>query len=242
MAAIAGTETQYVGVDISKDKLDVFVHPQGDHFELPRTVAGIEELAHRLKNHAPEPPVLVAMEATGGLETLVTAGLAQAGLPVVVVNPKQVHNFAKALGFNAKTDVLDACVIARFAAAIKPEPRALPDAESQALSALMTRRRQVTQMIAAEKNRALAAPLNKVLQKSIARILQALEHELEQLDHDIDGMIKASPLWLEKEELLTSVPGIGKVIARTLLAEMPELGRLDRRAVAALAGLAPWAR
>jgi transposase len=239
MAATAETDKQYVGVDVSKERLDVFLHPLGASFAVARSAAGIAELVRKLAQHA---PALVAMEATGGLETLVTAGLVEAGLPVVVVNPKQIHNFAKALGVNAKTDTLDAGVIARFAAATKPEPRPLPDAQTQILSAFMTRRRQVTHMIAAEKNRALAAPLSKPLQKSIARIIAALERELGQLDKDIDGMIKASPVWRAKEELLTSVPGVGKIIARTLLCDMPELGCLDRKSVAALAGLAPWTR
>jgi transposase len=161
-------------------------------------------------------------------------------LPVVVVNPKQVHNYAKALGVNAKTDAIDASVIARFAEATKPEIRPLPDAETLALADLLARRRQVVQMITAEKNRALRVGANKALEKSIRRISDALERELERLDHDIDTTVKGSPLWREKEDLLASVPGIGKVIARTLMAEMPELGKLDRKQIAALAGLAPW--
>ena len=239
MAATAKDEEQFVGVDVSKETVDVYIHPVGEHFVLPRTAAGMEKLIVRLKSIA---PALVAMEATGGLEVMVAASLAEAGQPAVVVNPKQVHNFAKALGVNAKTDALDAAVIARFAAATKPAVRALPDEETLTLSAFMARRRQITQMITAEKNRAAMAASSKAMQRSIARIVTALEKELERLDADIDGMIKSSPIWLEKQDLLTSVPGIGKVIARTLLAELPELGSLDRKAVASLAGLAPWTR
>ena len=236
MAAI--TEKQYVGIDVSKEVLDVHVHPAAESFVLSRDAGGLVELVERLKGHD---PALVALEATGGLEVIVAASLAEAGLPVVVVNPKQVHNFAKALGVNAKTDALDAKVIARFAAATKPPVRPLPDEATQALAAFMARRRQISQMITAEKNRALIASA-KPMQRSIARIITALEKELERLDDDIDGLIKSSPLWREKEELLTSVPGVGKIIARTLMAEMPELGQLDRKAVASLAGLAPFTK
>lgn len=240
MAATAHDEEKpFVGVDVSKRLLDVHVHPKGERFALANDAAGIETLIERLKGHD---PALVAMEATGGLEVMAAASLAEAGLAVVVVNPKQVHNFAKALGVNAKTDVLDAGVIARFAAATRPAVRPLPDAETVALSAFMTRRRQIVQMITAEKNRALMAASSKPLQRSIARIIAALEKELEQLDGDIDKLVKASPMWLQKEELLISVPGIGKVIARSLLADLPELGTLDRKAIASLAGLAPWTR
>ena len=239
MAATANTQNMFVGIDVSKNRLDVHVHPSGESFGLANDAAGIEDLARRLNRLS---PAVIAVEATGGFEALVIAGLGAAGLPVVAVNPRQVHNFAKALGQNAKTDRLDAQVIARFAAAVKPEIRPLADAEAIALSELLARRRQIVRMITAEKNRAMRRVSSRPLQHSIARILDALQAELAALDGGIDGMIKASPLWREKEELLSSVPGIGKVIARTLLAEMPELGEMTGKQAAALSGLAPWTR
>jgi transposase len=239
MAATAPDKKMFVGIDVSKDRLDVHLHPSGVFFAVGRDDGGLEHLVQELKTHD---LAVIAIEATGGFEMTAVAALGAAGLPVVVVNPRQVHNHAKALGLNAKTDALDASVIARFAAAIKPAIRTLPDVETIALADLLARRRQIVQMITAEKNRALRMAANKVLQRSIGRIIDALERELERLDHDIDTAVKGSPLWRAKENLLASVPGIGKVIARTLLAEMPELGRLGRREVAALAGLAPWTR
>ncbi len=239
MAATAQDHKMFVGIDVSKDRLDVHIHPSGAVFAVNRDDDGLEHLVKQLKTHE---LAVIAIEATGGFEMTAVAALTAAALPVVVVNPRQVHNYAKALGVNAKTDAIDASVIARFAAATKPEIRALPDAETLALADLMARRRQIVQMITAEKNRALRMAANKVLQKSIGRITEALERELARLDHDIDTTVKGSPLWREKEDLLASVPGVGKVIARTLLAEMPELGQLDRRKVAALAGLSPWTR
>jgi transposase len=185
---------------------------------------------------------VVALEATDGLELMVIAGLSAAGLPVVALNPKNVRGYATALGLHAKTDQIDAHVIARFAADVKPEIRPLPDAETQTLSEFMSRRRQLVQMIAAEKNRALRSGASKALQRSISRVIEALERELARLDGDIDKLVKASPVWLEKEKLLSSVPGVGKIIARTLLAEMPELSRPNRRQIAALTDLAPASR
>ena len=239
MAATAKTLKMFVGIDVSKDTLDVHIHPLGESFVLARDGDGIGQLVKRLKELE---LAAVAIEATGGFEAMVVATLGAAHLPVVVVNPRQVHNYAKALGINAKTDVIDAAVIARFAEAVKPAIRPLPDAETLAFAALLARRRQIVQMITAEKNRALRAAADTVLQKSIGRIITALEHELARLDGGIDAKVKGSPLWREKEDLLASVPGVGKVIARTLIAEMPELGSLGRKEVAALAGLAPWTR
>jgi transposase len=239
MAATAKDQKMFVGIDVSKDRLDVHIHPSAVAFAVDRDTDGLSQLVTRLKDLD---LAVIAIEATGGFESTPVAALAAASLPVVVVNPKQVHNYAKALGLNAKTDALDASVIARFAEATKPEIRPLPDDETLALAELLARRRQIVQMITAEKNRALRMAANKLLQKSIGRIIDALERELARLDEGIDTTVKGSPLWREKENLLASVPGIGKVIARTLLAEMPELGKLDRREVAALAGLAPWTR
>ena len=239
MAATAELPKMYVGIDVSKAKLDVHVHPLGEVFTVSQDEDGHAELVRRLK--ALELAV-IALEATGGYERAAVVALAAASLPVAVVNPKQVHNFAKALGLNAKTDPLDASVIARFAEAVKLEAKPLKDEETLAFSELLARRRQVVQMLAAEKNRALRVASRPNLKASVDRVIEALETELAMLDGDIDKAVEASPLWREKEELLASVPGVGKVVARTLLAEMPELGTLDRRQVAALAGLAPWTR
>jgi transposase len=229
----------FVGIDVSKDRLDVHIHPSGDVRAYDRDEDGLNKLILHLKDFS---LAVVAIEATGGYEAIAVAALALAGLPVVVVNPKQVHNYAKALGLNAKTDAIDASVIARFAEAVKPEIRALPDAETIALADLLGRRRQIVQMITAEKNRTSRLAKNKALQRSLARVIDALERELARLDRDIDNTVQASPVWSAKQDLLASVPGIGKVIARTLLAEMPELGTLDRRQAASLTGLAPWTR
>jgi transposase len=229
----------FVGIDVSKDRLDSHIHPTGEALAHSRDEDGLNQLVARLKDLD---LAVIAIEATGGFESIAVAALALAGLPVVVVNPKQVHNYAKALGLNAKTDAIDACVIARFAEAVKPEIRPLPDAETIALADLLARRRQIVQMITAEKNRASRMGGNKTLSKSITRVIDALERELARLDHDIDTAVQASPVWCERQNLLASVPGIGKIIARTILAEMPELGTLDRRQAASLAGLAPWTR
>jgi transposase len=227
-----------IGIDVSKDRLDVAVRPGGEAFAVARNGAGIDELARRLAGLRPQ---RVAIEATGGFETVVAAGLAGAGLPVVVVNPAQVRAFANALGQRAKTDPIDAAVIAHFAEATRPPLRPLPDATTQLLADLVTRRRQIVEMIAAESQRARRIA-DKHLKKSIARLRKVLEKELSELDGDISGHVRGSPVWAEKEDLLASVPGIGKVIASTLIAELPELGSLDRRQIAALAGLAPWTR
>ena len=226
-----------VGIDVSKDRLDVAVRPSGEAFVVDRNAAGLETLVARL---AALGPLIVGLEATGGFETVVTATLAAAGLPVAVVDPAQVRSFAKALGERAKTDPIDARVIARFVETVKPEPRPLPDEATQLLADLVQRRRQIIAMIGAESQRAKRAPAR--LKKSIARLLRALEKELGSVDSDINDSVRGSPVWREKEDLLQSVPGIGRAISRTLIAEMPELGRLDRKQIAALAGLAPFTR
>lgn len=227
-----------VGIDVCKDRLDVAVLPQGEVFAVGNDHAGIDELVERLGRFSID---AVALEATGGFETLAVAGLSSAGLRVLVVNPAQVRAYAHALGRRAKTDPIDAEVIAAFVAATKPDIRPLRDAETQALSELVGRRRQIVQMIVAEENRARMA-LARQAKKSIARLLAALRRELDSLDADLDEHIRKSPIWRVRETLLVSVPGVGPTTARTLLAEMPELGTLDRRQIAALAGLAPWTR
>jgi transposase len=225
-----------VGIDVSKDRLDVAVRPGGEAFVVERTAAGVEHLAERL--HALS-PTIVALEATGGFETIAAAALAAAGLPVVVVNPAQIRAFAKALGQRAKTDPIDAAVIAHFAEATKPEPRPMPDDATRLLADLVARRRQIVEMIGAERQRERRMTTPH-LRKSITRLLKALEKELASVDQDIDDAMRGSPAWRDKEDLLASVPGVGPTIARTLIAELPELGSLGRRQIAALAGLAPF--
>jgi len=231
-------EASFVGIDVSKDRLDVAVHPQAESFAVSRDAGGLHALNQRL---VALNPALVILEATGGYESIVAASLAAAGLPMVVVNPAQVRAFALALGKRAKSDPIDAAVIARFGAATRPSPRPLPDAETTRLSDLLGRRSQIIAMMSAERQRQkrLTEPRS---QRSIARLLTALQKELATIDAEIDDAVRGSPAWQAKEDLLASVPGVGKTIARTLIAELPELGSLDRRAIAALAGLAPWTR
>jgi transposase len=216
----------------------VAVRPSGEAFVVERNAAGLDVLIARLSKLAPP---LVALEATGGFETIVAAALAGAGLPVVVVNPAQVRAFAKAIGQHAKTDPIDAAVIAHFAEATKPEPRALPDEATRLLADLVARRRQIVEMIGAERQREKRVTLPH-LRKSIARLIKVLEKELVGLDTDIGNAVRGSAAWREAEDLLVSVPGIGATIARTLLAELPELGQLGRKPIAALVGLAPFTR
>ena len=230
-------ESITVGIDVGKDRLDVAVRPGGEVFTVERNAAGLEALCDKL---VPLSPRIVALEATGGFETVAAAALAAAGLPVVVVNPAQIRAFAKAIGQRAKTDPIDAAVIAHFAEATKIEPRPLPDEATRLLADLVARRRQIIDMIGAEAQREKRATPR--LKKSIARLLTALKKELSSVDTDIDDAVRGSPAWREKENLLASVPGIGSIIARTLIAELPELGTLDRKKIAALAGLAPFTR
>ena len=228
----------YVGIDVSKDRLDVHVAPAGEDWQVSRDAAGLDELVARLTCVMPE---CIGVEATGGYETVVAATLAAAGLPVVVLNPAQVRHFANALGKRAKTDPIDAAVIALFIKATTPAIRPLPDEATCMLADLVTRRRQIIAMIVAERLR-LKRASSKRLIKSITRLLAALQKELSDLESGIDEAIKASPVWKDKEDLLASIPGIGPATARTLIAELPELGSLDRRQIAALVGLAPWTR
>jgi transposase len=226
-----------VGIDVSKDRLDVAVRASGEQFVVERSARGLDELVLRLKAIG---PALVALEATGGFETVVTAALAAAGLPVVLVDPSKVRAFATAIGQRAKTDPIDAALIAHFAEAVKPVVRALPDTETQLLADLVQRRRQIIEMIGAESQRLKRSPDR--LRKSIERLLKALQKELTAVDDDIDGAVRSSKAWLEKERLLTSVPGVGKAISRTMIGELPELGRLNRKEIAALVGVAPFTR
>lgn len=228
----------YVGIDVSKDRLDVHVRPNGEAFAVARDGKGLEELVTRL---AACSPTLIAVEATGGFETIVAAALAGAQLPLVVVNPAQIRHFAQAVGQRAKTDPIDAAVIARFVEAVRPTPRALPDQESRLLAELVSRRRQIIEMIVAERQREKRVE-NVRVRKSLARHIKALEKELPEIDNDIDTLVRGSPIWRAKEELMISFPGVSNTLARTFLAEVPELGTLNRREIASLAGLAPFTR
>lgn len=225
-----------VGIDVSMERLDVHVAPSEEAFFVTNDAAGVEMLADRLAGLG---AAVVALEATGGFEILAASALSAAGLPVVVVNPAQVRSFADALGKRAKTDTIDAAVIARFAAASGVKPRPLADEQTRLFGELVTRRRQIMAMIVAEEAR-LKRAANRQLKKSISRLLVALRRELASVDEDLDSQVRASPLWRIKENLLSSVPGIGKGIARTLIAELPELGSLSAKQIASLAGLAPF--
>lgn len=227
-----------VGIDVSKKRLDVYVHPSGALFQLDNDETGLAALVERLGSVGAD---CIGMEATGGYEKLAAATLAAAGMAVVVLNPAQVRHYARAMGSRAKTDSIDARMIALFVAASQPEPQALADEQSAMLAELMARRRQLVGMLVAEKNRLGRLPPGRV-RLSVARMIAALNAELAKLDTDLGDMIQTSPIWRDKQDLLASVPGIGDTIARALLADLPELGQLDRRAIAALAGLAPFTR
>jgi transposase len=228
-------EQVYVGIDVAKSHLDVHVRPSGETFTVPRDGESVANLADRLKALS---PVVVVLEATGGFETIVAASLGGAGLPMAVINPRQIRSFARAVGQLAKTDALDAAVIAQFAEAVKPEPRPLADEQTRTLSELVARRRQLVEMMTAERNRRPRLS-RKHLIKALDRHLDMLQKDLSEIERDIDTTIRGMPIWHEREELMTSVPGVGPTLARTLLADVPELGTLDRKQIAALIGVAP---
>ena len=229
---------RYIGIDVSKAALDAHVLPEGAVLQVSRNATGIDALVKWLRAQQPR---LVALEATGGFERVVAAELDAAGLPVVVVNPARIRNFASAISQRAKTDKIDAAVIARFAEATKPDIRPLPDEQTRELADLVTRRRQIVAMLGAERAREQRAA-NRRLARSCQRLIKALERELADADDDIDRAVQASAEWRAKQELLRSVPGVGGTISSQLIAELPELGVLDRRGIAALCGLAPWTR
>jgi transposase len=225
----------FIGIDVSKAHLDITVRPSGEHRQVENTEEGIADLVAWI---GPLKPELIVLEATGGFESAVVAALALAGLPVAVVNPRQVRDFAKSLGKLAKTDKIEADMLARFAEAIRPEPRSLPDEQTQQLQALVVRRRQLIEMLVTEKNR---LPLTHLKMKPrLKEHIAWLESALAQLDQELHDQLQASPVWREKDDLLRSVKGIGPVTATTLLAELPELGKLNRKQMAALVGVAPF--
>jgi transposase len=231
-------EQIFVGIDVAKDRLDVHIRPSGEAFTVARDGEGLAALMDRLKQIA---PTLVVLEATGGFEVTVAAAVGSAGLPLAVVNPRQIRDFARATGKLAKTDALDAAAIAHFAQAVHPQPRPLPDAQAQELGELVARRRQVVEMMVAERNRGRQVQSAR-LRKRIDRHLATLQKELSEIESDLDQSIRGTPVWRENEDLLKSVPGVGNATARTLLADLPELGTLDRRQIAALVGVAPFNR
>jgi transposase len=223
-----------VGIDVAKAQLDIAVRPSGERWAIPNDAGGVVTLVERLQALH---PTLIVLEATGGLERAATAALATAGLPVVVVNPRQARDFARATGQLAKTDALDARALAHFADVIRPTPRPLPDAQTQELRALWGRRQQLVGMRTAEQNR-LAGTSGR-LQTDIEAHITWLNERLATLDDDMETLLRASPLWRENDDLLQSAPGIGPVCAQTLLLELPELGTLTRQQIAALVGVAP---
>ena len=230
--------SQWVGMDVSKDTLDTAVYPTQEHFSTAYTQEGINELIERVQKIHPQ---LIVMEATGGMEVRLSAALAEVGLPVVVVNPRQVRDFARATGILAKTDAIDALILARFGEAVKPPVRELPDSCSRHLKALMSRRRQLIGMLTQEKNRVAPEPI-PAIRSQIQKHILWLENSLTDLDQELTKLISSSPVWREKEQLLRTVPGVGPILSRSLVSDLPELGRLDRKQIAALVGVAPLNR
>ena len=236
------SDAKWVGIDVSKAQLDVAVRPDDLRWQVSNDSVGITELVAKLGGLAPE---RIVLEATGGYEVAAAATLAADHLPVVIVNPRQVRDFARATGQLAKTDRLDAAVLAHFAEAIRPDVRPLPDATARALSALVARRRQLQEMVTAEQNRLLTAAVQDaphVLRDQLGEHIDWLRRQLQQLDDDLNQQLRASPLWREREDLLRSIGGIGPIASATLLSQLPELGQLDRKAIAKLVGVAPLNR
>lgn len=233
---MTATTALYVGIDVAKARVDVALGRQGAVFQVARDDTGLAELVKRLKEAK---PALVVMEATGGLQLPVAAALSVAGLNVAIVNPRQVREFARAAGKLAKTDALDARVLAHLGEALKPPVRPLLDEETRKLEALLTRRRQMVEMLVAEKNRLQVA--HAAARPLVQEHVDWLQKQLKQLDDDLGSAVRNSPMWRGKDDILRSVPGVGRVLAITLMAELPELGRLNRKQVASLAGVAPHA-
>lgn len=232
------THGNYVGIDVAKDRLDVVLRPTGEYLGTTNDERGIKAVVRHLRKQ--EEIALVVLEATGGLEQPAAAALALAGVPVAIVNPRQVRDFAKAVGRLAKTDRIDAAVLAHFAEAIRPEARPLANEQARELAAVLLRRRQLLAMITAEGNRVRTAP--KTVGRRIEAHLRWLRKELTRVNEDLARTVRESPVWREKDDLLRSVPGVGPALSATLLAELPELEHLDRRRLAALVGVAPLNR
>jgi len=232
------SEATFVGIDVSKDQLDIAIRPGEARFRESNDDSGIQALIVRLLSFKPQ---LILLEATGGYEILAAASLRQAGLPAHIINPRQVRDFARSSGRLAKTDKIDAAILAHFAEALKPDLRPWPDEQQQELAALMSRRRQLVEMLVMEKNR-LAMTYSPRVRKSLQTNLQSLKEQLKELEQDLDDFIRQSPVWLKKAQLLQSVPGIGPLTCQSLLAWLPELGTLNRKKIAALVGLAPFNR
>lgn len=228
-----------IGIDVSKAELAIAVHPSGDAWTCGTTPTAIDGLVTRLAAYQPQ---VIVMEATAGYELPLAAACASAGLPVAVVNPRQVRAFAQAIGRTAKTDAIDAQVIAHFGASVNPPPRAIADADTQALAGLVQRRRQLLEMLIAERQRLAQAPPTGPVTRNLRTHIRWLERQVGEVDEEIGGAVQRSAVWRVHEDLLRSVPGIGPIVARTLLAELPELGQLDRRTIAALVGVAPFNR
>ena len=231
---MTGEAEIFVGIDVSKAWLDIAVHEQEKYWRAGNNDQGIAELVVELKKLA---PALILLEATGGFEMLLVAELANAGLPVVVSNPRRVRAFARSTGRLAKTDKLDAKLLAHFAAAVRPPIRTLPSEEEEQLTGLLTRRRQIVDMLTVEKNR--LHTVRPALRSDIEEHITWLQEKLSKLDEEIDQFVQATPLWKEKDAILRSVPGVGRVTSSTLLGMLPELGKLNRQQIAALVGVAP---
>jgi transposase len=225
-----------VGIDVSKSMLDIAIHETGETWSCSNDASDCAALVPKLRQLK---ATSIVLEATGGFETLVTATLSAADLPVIIVNPRQVRDFAKATGQLAKTDRIDARVLAHFAAAINPSPRPAKSEQAQHLEALLARRRQIVEMLVAEKNR-LANHRDHAVVKDLKTHIAWLQRRLKSSDDELQRVLKASPVWREREELLRSAPGVGPVLSLTLLAQLPELGQLNRREIAKLVGVAPF--
>jgi transposase len=239
---VNSVSSQWVGIDVSKASLDVFVQPTGAAWQLANTAVQIDALGEQLTALAAE---RIVLEASGGYEALVVAVLASRQLPVVVVNPRQVRDFARAMGQLAKTDRIDAQVLARFGEAIRPELRAMPDATTRTVRALVSRRRQLQEMLVAEQNRLISAAVQDApepLREQLGEHIDWLRRQVSDVDEELRRELQASPLWRERENLLRTIPGIGPVTSATLLSQLPELGQLDRKAIAKLVGVAPLNR
>jgi transposase len=227
----------FVGIDVAKDSMEVTAHGGKEHWAYANDEYGLVKLAAKMKRLS---PVLIVLEATGGYEVMIAAELRSRGFPVAVVNPRHIRDFARSVGILAKTDALDAKVIARYAATVQPTPRALPDEETQRLGAIIMRRRQVIAMLTAEKNRLHQA--DPAVRESLQTHIRWLEQELDDINKELKQKVEDNPEWKEKNDIIQSVPGVGPNLAITLLSDFPELGSLNRKQTAALSGVAPFNR